>query len=140
MAICLLQSDQLPSQACVNVLKVAVAKAFCNVKTKAVLKMLTCEASHSYWGVKIPTRIKWKHAETDTWPKKINCSWYYIISLVLHKSFPDLSTKLHQAQVIMLWCCSDFTLRVQICYLNTFDMEDSTWTWKLKDTVSLHEI
>lgn len=67
-----------------------------------------------------------KHAGTDTGPNKINCSWYYVISLVVHKAFPDLDMKLHHAQVIMLWCCSDCTLRAQICYHNTLDMEDST--------------
>jgi len=50
------------------------------------------------------------------------------MSLVVHKSFPDLDMKLHHAEVIMLWCCFDCTLIAQICYHNTLDMEDSTCT------------
>jgi hypothetical protein len=52
------------TQACVNMLKVIVLKAFCTLKTKAVLKVHTCEASHLYWSAQVPTRIKCKQAET----------------------------------------------------------------------------
>ena len=71
---------------------------------------------------KVPTRIQCKHAGTDTGPNKINCSWYYVVSLVVHKSFSDLDMKVHHAAVIMLWCYSDCTLTAQICYHNILDM------------------